>query len=118
LRDGQQFELVAAGVEVNPGEARLQSAVVFDTNGVDSRRAVITSVIAGLRGGFIRAIVVAVHVVVVTRTGGGNGELRVAGSAGVVGLDRDDKIITFSRIDGRNGHSAENQHDHESSNQA
>jgi hypothetical protein len=72
-----------------------QAGIVFDAHGIGSGSGVIASVVAGLRGGFVRPIVVAVHVVVIPRPGGGNHELHAVGTAirGIIRLDRDYKVI-------------------------
>ena len=78
---------------MNAREAGELAGIIIDNQRVSPGQGVAAGVVPVLRRGFVHPVVIAVHVVVVARSGGGDGELRAAGGSLVVGLERDDEVI-------------------------
>ena len=75
LFNGEQFVLVTTVIEVDLREAGACAGVVFDANGVGSSGGVITGGVICRACDVVCTVVVAVHVVVIAASDGGDGEL-------------------------------------------
>ena len=110
LRHSQQFFGVPAAVEVDAGEAGFRPGVVLDADGIRARGAIVTGVITGHPGRFVRAVIITVHIVVVGFTWvSWDSKLGVRRRSRVIRLDGDHKVITWRCVGRRCGSQSSSQ---------
>jgi len=73
----KELIFISAVIEVDARKASASTGVIFDADGICAGIGIVAGVVACLARGFIHAIIVAVHTVVVAPARGGDSELGV-----------------------------------------